>query len=87
MKKKEGGERVERIEEFKGRCLGVRVEKIKKSEPLVTILIEDDEQWIEQDCHFSAYYLPELIEQLQKAKEQIELAGGCKGWKKKGEKK
>jgi len=60
--------------EFKGKCFGVRLQPRSPRKDLhveVQILSEDDENWSECDQPFSAYWLRELIEQLEAAERAL----------------
>ena len=57
---------------IKGICLGVKIEVDPDyEEPQITVLVEDDENWIETDCQFSAYWLEDLIRALTSAKDEV----------------
>ena len=61
--------------EFKGECKGVRLVKRNENDPhiCVQILTEDDGDWFTNDNQsFSSYWIDDLIEQLNNAKQFIE---------------
>ena len=60
--------------EFKGECKGVRlVSRGKKDSHIsIEILAKDDGNWFECGTPFSSYWVNELIQKLQEAKQFIE---------------
>jgi hypothetical protein len=75
--------------EFKGKCKGVKLLKRETNDNHIClqILTEDDEYWFPSANPFSSFWIDELIEQLQKAKQFIETQepdiydGHQYGWK------
>jgi hypothetical protein len=61
------------MKEFKGHLFSFRIENIQgqDSEAMITMLSEDDEEWYPR-LQFSASWLDELIEQVQKTKAHLD---------------
>lgn len=59
------------IIEFKGKCVCVSVTTYEKANIGIRISIEDDTNWNEK-IHISAFWLNEMIKQLQSAKAEID---------------
>ena len=58
--------------ELKAHCFGVRIEPREDApNPLITLLVEDDENWFE-GTRFDATWIDEIIELLKQAKLLVE---------------
>jgi len=55
---------------FLGKCFGVEIKKREEFDPLISILIEDDDFWHEE-ISFDSGWIDDLILQLQLAKEYL----------------
>lgn len=62
--------------EFKGNCIGVRLEERGPNDPHIcfTLMVENDENWFDK-MSVSSYWLDETIAVLQVAKDAIERRG------------
>ena len=59
------------MKEIRGEQFGVRfVKHPKMDKAIIQIITEDDENWFEHGNPFSQHWIDELIEVLQKAKDQ-----------------
>ena len=75
--------------DFLGVCKGVHLDKRGENDNHITvqILTEDDGNWFASEKGFSSYWIDDLINQLQKAKEFLEKQepdiydGRQYGWK------